>query len=135
MRRKPKPTTRSSTNGTSRSEFPPLSEKSILELTQTFRLLADDSRLRILLHLARHGELHVSDLCRRLGQSQPAVSHHLALLRVAGIIEPRRQGKFNYYRISPRFFSDALRQLLAAGGGSVPRKLPFDDFTLSFSGR
>ena len=62
------------------------------ELVQVFKLLSDETRLRILLYLVREGELHVTALCERLKQSQPAVSHHLALLRVAGVIEARRDG-------------------------------------------
>ena len=69
--------------------FPELSEQLEKDLVQVFKLLADETRLKILMYLLREGEMHVSALCDKLGQSQPAVSHHLALLRVAGIIEPR----------------------------------------------
>ncbi len=80
-------------------------------LIRTFKLLADETRLKTLLLLAREGELHVSALCERLSQSQPAVSHHLALLRAAGLIDSRRDGKHNYYAVrSDRFglVSDAI---------------------------
>ncbi len=53
-----------------------------------------------LLYLAQNQELHVTDLCNRLGQSQPAVSHHLALLRVSGLIESRREGKMVLYSLT-----------------------------------
>ena len=46
------------------------------------------------------GEQHVGALCETLNQSQPAVSHHLALLRHGGIIAPRRQGKNNFYSLT-----------------------------------
>ena len=58
--------------------MPPVSEQAVRELAQVFKLLSDETRLRILLYLAQNNELHVTDLCTRLGQSQPAVSHHLA---------------------------------------------------------
>jgi len=46
-------------------------------------------------------ERNVSELCTDLGtQSQPAVSHHLALLRHGRLIEPRRSGKHNYYALT-----------------------------------
>jgi ArsR family transcriptional regulator len=125
---------RTKTNGEGRFTFPPLPDKSILELSQTFKLLGDESRLRILLHLARNRELHVTDLCSLIKQSQPAVSHHLALLRVAGIIESRRQGKHNFYRVSARFFNEALRRILAAGG-TVPHRVRFENFVLTYAGR
>ena len=56
------------------------------------QLLGDATRLRLLLLLAG-GEFNVTELCKRLGLPQPTVSHHLGLLRTAGMVEPRRQGK------------------------------------------
>src|SRR5262245_35883299 len=86
-------------NGQVATLGPEVSDQSVRELAQVFKLLSDETRLRILFYLALspHGELHVTDLCHRLGQSQPAVSHHLALLRVSGLIEPRREGKQTCY--------------------------------------
>jgi ArsR family transcriptional regulator len=73
-----------------------------------FKLLADATRLRILHFLVQQDELHVRALCDLLGQSQPAVSHHLSLLRAAGLIESRRQGKHNFYRLAPNGFQGAV---------------------------
>ena len=70
-------------------------------LTEVFKGLADRSRLHILLMLVRHGELNVSAIGEELGQSQPAVSHHLHQLKQAGLIDYRREGKFNFYRLAP----------------------------------
>ena len=61
--------------------------------------VSDPTRLQVILILAE-GEQHVGALCEHLGQSQPAVSHHLALLRHGGIISPRRQGKNNFYSLT-----------------------------------
>src|SRR5438067_13453776 len=61
--------------------------------------VSDPTRLQVILILAE-GERHVGALCSQLSQSQPAVSHHLALLRHGGIIAPRRQGKNNYYSLT-----------------------------------
>ena len=69
-------------------------------LSEAFKLFADPMRLRILLLLTENDEMHVNALCKELGQSQPAVSHHLALLRDGKLIEMRRDGKFNYYHVS-----------------------------------
>ena len=68
---------------------------------RVFKLLADESRLRILFALSKHPELHVQRICGLLGQTQPAVSHHLALMRNAGMVTMRRDGKHNYYRLEP----------------------------------
>src|SRR5689334_22733406 len=71
--------------------------KLLNEAANVFTLLSDESRLGILALLLQNGELNVSEICRRLGQPQPAVSHHLALLRVSGAIEARRAGKNIFY--------------------------------------
>jgi DNA-binding transcriptional ArsR family regulator len=61
--------------------------------------LSDPTRLQVILMLDE-GERHVGALCEHLSQSQPAVSHHLALLRHGGIIAPRRLGKNNFYGLT-----------------------------------
>jgi ArsR family transcriptional regulator, zinc-responsive transcriptional repressor len=61
--------------------------------------VSDPTRLQVILMLDE-GEKHVGALCDVLSQSQPAVSHHLALLRHGGIIAPRRQGKNNFYALT-----------------------------------
>src|SRR3954465_2923339 len=61
--------------------------------------VSDPTRLRVILMLSE-GERHVGALSDELEQSQPAVSHHLALLRHGGIIAPRRQGKNNFYGLT-----------------------------------
>ncbi len=61
--------------------------------------VSDPTRLQVITMLSE-GERHVGSLCADLGHSQPAVSHHLALLRHGGIIIPRRQGKNNFYSLT-----------------------------------
>jgi len=75
-------------------------------MVQLFKLLADETRLQILYFLTQRAELNVGTLCQLLQQSQPAVSHHLALMRTAGFIEMRRDGKHNFYRIQPSRFQE-----------------------------
>ena len=119
-------------NGTI-TAMPPVPEQSVRDLAQVFKLMSDETRLRILLYLAQNSELHVTDLCNRLGQSQPAVSHHLALLRVSGLIESRREGKHNFYSVRGDHFGDLLVELFAATG-SMPKKLRFHQFVLTYEG-
>jgi DNA-binding transcriptional ArsR family regulator len=113
--------------------MPEVSEQAVRELAQVFKLLSDETRLRILFYLAQNSELHVTDLCNRLGQSQPAVSHHLALLRVSGLIESRREGKHNFYSVRTDHFGELLHSLFTASG-EMPKKVRFHDFVLSYSG-
>jgi ArsR family transcriptional regulator, cadmium/lead-responsive transcriptional repressor len=65
-----------------------------------FRALGDPTRVRILELLREHGELPVSELVARLGQSQPKVSNHLACLRWCGFVETRRDHPSVYYRVA-----------------------------------
>ena len=51
--------------------------------------------------------------------SQPAISHHLALLRNANLIESRRVGKFSYYRITPQWHEQAVHLLQINGEGEA----------------
>ncbi len=71
-----------------------------------FQALADPSRRAIFESLARgegaRGEAAVKDLTARFDISQPAVSQHLAILRDAGLVSHRREGRCAYYRVEPR---------------------------------
>src|SRR3954463_571068 len=113
--------------------MPAVTDQAVRDLAQVFKLLSDETRMRILLYLAQSGELHVTDLCTRLAQSQPAVSHHLALLRVSGLIESRREGKHNFYSVRTDYFGELLGDLLSATG-EMPKKVRFHDFLLTYSG-
>ncbi len=71
------------------------------DLVTVFKLLADETRLRILHYLTQKPEMNVCTFVGLLHQTQPAVSHHLALLREAGLVECRRDGKHNFYHLVP----------------------------------
>jgi len=108
-------------------------DTSIRELGQVFKLLSDETRLRILYLLISNEQLNVTALCNELHQSQPAVSHHLALLRVAGIIVARRDGKHNFYTVRPEAFDSLLLHMLSALG-PIPKKITLEHFTLTNTG-
>ncbi len=65
---------------------------------ELFKALSDPTRVRIVGLLA-HTELCVGDLCLVLGMSQPAVSHHLGLLRALRIVAARKEGKHVFYTL------------------------------------
>lgn len=106
-------------------------DETIKDLADVFKLLADKSRLKILLSLAHDGETHVSALCDLLGQSQPAVSHHLTLLRMAGLVGYRRDGKHNFYRVDSSLVGDLLERFFADSGNGQ-KQLNFPDFALAY---
>jgi len=66
-----------------------------------YKCLADDTRLRSLLLIAREGELCVCELMEALNQSQPKISRHLAQLRQCELLSDRRQGQWVFYRLNP----------------------------------
>jgi DNA-binding transcriptional ArsR family regulator len=61
--------------------------------------VSDPTRLQVISLLSER-ERHVGGLCEELTQRQPAVSHHLTLLRLGGVIDRRRQGKNNFYSLT-----------------------------------
>jgi ArsR family transcriptional regulator len=111
-----------------------VSDETLGRMTAVFKLLADPSRLKIVLALAQDGELHVSALCDMLGQSQPAVSHHLTLMRMVGLVGFRRDGKHNYYHLASAHVRDLFEQFFADAGNGQ-KAIHLDDFTLSFKRR
>jgi len=94
-----------SKSSNSRSAKSPTSAagKTLAEIRRVAELLkqvSDPTRLQVLMLLSEK-ERNVTELCTDLGtQSQPAVSHHLALLRHGRLIEPRRAGKHNFYGLT-----------------------------------
>jgi ArsR family transcriptional regulator, arsenate/arsenite/antimonite-responsive transcriptional repressor len=98
-----------------------VSEQITKELVRWFKLLADETRLKILIFLLERGELNVRALCDLLQLSQPAVSHHLALLRVDGLIDCRRDGKHNFYRVLPERLSELMGIVFSRQPGREPQ--------------
>jgi DNA-binding transcriptional ArsR family regulator len=72
--------------------------RKIQRAAMLLKQVSDATRLRVILMLSE-GERHVGALCEELGQTQPAVSHHLALLRHGGIVTVQRRGKNNFYAL------------------------------------
>jgi DNA-binding transcriptional ArsR family regulator len=75
------------------------SDHDLEQLTSVFRLLADRTRLAILVQLSR-GEHNVTTLCELLRLPQPTVSHHLGLLRMNNMVGNRRNGKQVFYSLN-----------------------------------
>lgn len=81
-------------------------------MSQLLRALGDETRVRILALLG-HGELCTCHIEAALELSQPNASRHLGILRTAGVVEPRREGNWVYYRLAPQPSEDR-RKVLAA---------------------
>ncbi len=96
----PSSTKSSSSSRSSKSAPPPRPTAEIRRVAELLKQVSDPTRLQVLMLLSEK-ERNVTELCADLGtQSQPAVSHHLALLRHGRLIEPRRSGKHNFYALT-----------------------------------
>lgn len=78
------------------------------DLLNVFKALSEETRLRIV-KLLEHGELCVCDIVAALDMIQPKVSFHLAVLKEAGLIKDRKQGKWTHYSIAD---TDMFRRFL-----------------------
>jgi ArsR family transcriptional regulator len=86
---------------------PPLATAEAGALAVKFKALADPARVAIVNRLAAADEVCVCDLNAALELSQPTVSHHLRVLREAGLVESSRRGTWAFYRLVP----EAIEQL------------------------
>jgi DNA-binding transcriptional ArsR family regulator len=82
---------------------------SVPEAARLFNLLGDEDRLRLVLHLARHGETSVTTLCEALDMSRAFLNHRLRVLRLSGVVRNRREGGNRIYSLH----SPGARHLLA----------------------
>jgi ArsR family transcriptional regulator, arsenate/arsenite/antimonite-responsive transcriptional repressor len=94
---------------------PPLSVAERERLAGGFKALADPTRVAIVNRLASADEVCVCVFVDELGLSQPTVSHHLRLLREAGLVEATRRGTWAFYRLVP----EAVRELGFALSGEA----------------
>src|SRR5438552_18095506 len=92
---------------------PPLPAEAREELAARFKALADPTRVAIVNRLAAADEVCVCDLNAAFELSQPTISHHLKILREAGLVDSTRRGTWAYYRLVP----EAIDGLRGALGG------------------
>jgi ArsR family transcriptional regulator len=91
---------------------PPLAKRDRERLAAQFKALGDPTRLAIVNCLAAYGDTCVCDF--DVGLSQPTISHHLRVLREAGLVTAERRGTWMHYRLVP----EAVGDLAFALGGS-----------------
>ena len=90
-------------------------------LADGFKLLGEPNRVRILYALLEAGELCVCDLAATVDVTETTVSHAMRLLKAAGIVRNRRDGRMIYYRLDDahvRMLLDLSREHLAHSDGS-----------------
>ena len=102
----------------------PIGEGTAAALALVFRALGDPVRLRLvsLIGAREGGEVCVCDLTADFDLSQPTISHHLKVLRKAGIVRAERRGTWVYYRLVPAALQRVAELLVArcSGAGALP---------------
>ncbi len=99
-------------------------ENDLRRLRTLYRALGDETRLRMIGLLAEIGPMPVNELSSRVGLSQPLISWHLRILRLAGIVDTQRQGRTTICRLRVAAFEelhDAEARLVAGTAGVVNR--------------
>jgi ArsR family transcriptional regulator len=89
-----------------------MTEEDLAELSAMLRVLADENRLRIL-NLLTKQETCVCDVMTQLNLTQPLASHHLGVLKQAGLVRDRREAQWIYYSIDPDRLADLNARYLA----------------------
>ena len=94
-------------------------------VAELFKALGDETRLAIVQMLLGK-ELCVCDVLDAFDMSQPTISHHLKILRQAGIVQDERQGKWIYYSLNPAAFRllAGVIDVIQSQADRKERKLP-----------
>jgi ArsR family transcriptional regulator len=95
-------------------DVPALPPAEAIRVAGTFRALGDPTRVAIVNRLAQAEETCVCDLTAAFNLSQPTISHHLKVLREAGLVEATPRGTWAFYRVVPEALS-ALATALRPG--------------------
>jgi DNA-binding transcriptional ArsR family regulator len=82
--------------------------RTLVTLSDIFKVLGDPTRLKICLALSRH-ELCVTDIAGLLGLSESAVSHQLRLMKAMRLVTYRKEGKMTYYMLDDDHIEELLR--------------------------
>ena len=85
-----------------------LQDESIWSLTETFKVLSDPTRLRIVLALLKE-ELCVFDIAELVGISESAVSHQMRMLKTLRLVKQRKDGKMVFYSLEDEHIEDLIR--------------------------
>ena len=99
-------------------------------MDEIFKAIGDPTRLRIVQMLAQHGEMCVCRIVDELEMNQPTVSHHMAKLKQAGLLDARKEGQWIHYSLRVEALKDGpvaflseivlLAEASAGGVSAVP---------------
>lgn len=96
------------------------------KVAEFYKALGDETRLKIL-DMLTECEMCVCEIIDRLHMTQPAVSHHLKILRQAGLVKDSREGKWIYYSLNTGVFQEVFQgeapEILQSYAEPIKRKL------------
>ena len=100
----------------------PISESAAAGLAQVFKALGDPARLRLVSLIGAHqgGQVCVCELTSAFDLTQPTISHHLKVLREAGIIDSERRGTWVFYWLVPAALERMAALLSVPAGAAAP---------------
>ena len=99
-------------------DVPAMDPDAAEDLAAVFKALADPTRVGIVSRLASGEACCVCDLTSAFDVSQPTVSHHLRILRDAGLVDSERHGTYAYYRLRPSAIEKLHAVFQPVSGGS-----------------
>lgn len=88
---------------------------------ETFKALSDPTR-REILNLLKSGPLTAGEIVDQFDMTGASISHHLSVLKHAGVIDDEKKGKFIYYYLNSSVLDDVLNWLLSLKGGTTDEK-------------
>ena len=92
-------------------------------MNNLFKALNDPTRRQIL-DLLRGGDLNAGDIAEQFDMTKPSISHHLDLLRQAGLVEATKQGQFVSYTLNTTVLDDLLAWLISFQKTNLPTEAP-----------
>ena len=93
-----------------------------MHMNNLFKALNDPTRRQIL-DLLRGGDLNAGDIAERFDMTKPSISHHLDLLRQAGLVEATKQGQFISYTLNTTVLDDLLAWLISFQKTDAPAEI------------
>lgn len=88
---------------------------------ETFKALSDPTR-REILNLLRNGPLSAGEIVEHFDMTGATISHHLSILKYAGIIDDEKRGKYIYYYLNTSVLDDVLSWMISLKGVDVHEK-------------
>lgn len=89
-----------------------MSSTTCCDFNEFVKAMADETRQRILTVL-QDGEMNETDIVARLDLTQPTISHHLAILRRANLVQARNEGKYVFYRANQACVTECCGEILS----------------------